>query len=77
MKIRELADIIVDAVNSADHPEILSAEAFGYGPDDKYASHNIVKTMHASGAQSTTMVRKVSGPGIPHHEPYYLPREVF
>jgi hypothetical protein len=77
MKIRELADIIADAVNGADHPEIVSAETFDYGPEDKHSNHNLVRVNFASGAQAFTMVRQVSGPGIPRHEPYTMPREVF
>jgi hypothetical protein len=73
MGLRTLDQIIIEAVTKADHPEIISATAMA--TPDRPANHNRVKVGFASGAEAYIMVRRVTGPGIPTHADYELPRE--
>jgi hypothetical protein len=73
MRVREFEALVVDLLTEADHPEILSVQRCA--DDARDTTHNRLKVNFASGASATVMVREVTGPGLPRHAPFELPKE--
>lgn len=73
MQITELDDLIMQIITDSDHPEIASVERVPTSeqPDD----HTRIKVTFANGGAVIVMVHSVSGPGVPSHQKYELPRE--
>lgn len=73
MRVREFEDLVIRVLREADHPEIVSADSTARDADDH--RHTRVRVSFASGAATYIMVREVTGPSVPKHSPFELPKE--
>ncbi|CAM3412948.1 hypothetical protein KIPE111705_07175 [Kibdelosporangium persicum] len=73
MRIREFENLLVKAIEADDHPEIVSVDRVA--TDERDTRHTRVRTEFANGARTFVMVQQVTGPNIPRHAPYNLPKE--
>ena len=73
MGVREFEALVIDLLAKADHPEIVAVRRRAEHEDD--STHSRLKVDFASGASATVMVREITGPRIPRHSPFELPKE--
>jgi hypothetical protein len=79
MKLPELAETLRERLLELDHPEIVDVE-LRLKPENVGKpgfDHPLLRVKFASGATANVLAYAVRGPGIPKHEPYALPREVY
>jgi hypothetical protein len=76
VRITEFTGWMKDQLDALDHDEIVGVDNIMH-PDDQHKRHNLLRVRHANGATSVVMAQTVEGPGIPHHQPYEIPREAF
>jgi hypothetical protein len=74
VRVREFERLAVDVVSKAGHPEITGVVSL-VGDDDPPGKHSRLRVDFASGASVFVMVERVTGPGIPRHASFDLPRE--
>jgi aminoglycoside phosphotransferase family enzyme len=75
MKVSQLDKILTHAITSANHPEIESVTELAVA-DNEALKHTRIAVTFANGAHAHIMVRDVSGPNVPRHAKYEIPREV-
>jgi hypothetical protein len=73
MRVHEFERLVIDLLEKDDHPEIVAVQ--GLAEDQADTKHSRVRVDFASGAKATMMVREITGPNIPRHAPFQLPKE--
>lgn len=73
MKVRDLDELIVNALANSNHPEITKIERIARAGDTQ---HTRVRVYFGNDTSTVIMVRKVEGPGVPPHADYQLPAGV-